>query len=180
MTPVMITIDPDRDTADAMAEYVKGRTPPTPTHPHPPSCLSSPCTSPSCPPDFSPKLIGLTGTPAQIQQVSRSYRVYYSQGPKDDDGDYIVSLLPPGASARPHLCSPVLSSGGPHHHHVPGGTRRGVCGLFWTEQTELGDQRRHRGSHEEAEEVGLRRSKPAEVLTLRGPSKVVPGFLFWS
>lgn len=63
LTPILITIDPERDTAEAMAAYVK---------------------------EFSPKLIGLTGTTAQIEQVSRSYRVYYSQGPKDEDNDYIV------------------------------------------------------------------------------------------
>ncbi|XP_068606237.1 protein SCO1 homolog, mitochondrial isoform X2 [Brachionichthys hirsutus] len=63
LTPILITIDPGRDTTEALAAYVE---------------------------EFSPKLIGLTGTPAQIEQVSRSYRVYYSPGPKDEDNDYIV------------------------------------------------------------------------------------------
>lgn len=35
-------------------------------------------------------LLGLTGSTEQIAQVSRSYRVCYSAGPKDEDQDYIV------------------------------------------------------------------------------------------
>lgn len=47
-------------------------------------------------------------------------------------------------------------AGGPHHHHVPGGTGRGVRGLLRTEQTQRRDQRLHRGSHEETEEGEVR------------------------
>lgn len=66
MQPLFVSVDPDRDSPKQMAEYIK---------------------------DFHPRLIGLTGTKEQIDKVTKSYRVYYSYGPKDTDDDYIVSFL---------------------------------------------------------------------------------------
>lgn len=52
VTPVMITIDPERDTPAVLAEYV---------------------------PLFHERLVGLTGTPEQIKQVADKYRIFYKR-----------------------------------------------------------------------------------------------------
>ncbi|MBP0464382.1 SCO family protein [Roseomonas sp. PWR1] len=63
VTPVFITIDPERDTQAALADYVSR---------------------------FHPRMVGLTGTPEQIAQAARAYRVYYAKVRPRDMGDYLM------------------------------------------------------------------------------------------
>jgi protein SCO1/2 len=65
ITPVFITVDPSRDGAGPLARYVGL---------------------------FSPKLVGLTGTQAQIDAVIRAYRVYVEKVPPASPGEpYLVN-----------------------------------------------------------------------------------------
>src|SRR5690606_33555212 len=59
--PIFITVDPERDTQDVMARYVK---------------------------QFNPRLIGLTGSPAEIATVAKAYRVYYEKVKDEDSSEY--------------------------------------------------------------------------------------------
>lgn len=57
VVPLFITVDPERDTPDKLAAYVKS---------------------------FHPRLVGLTGTAEEIRAVAKAYRVHYAkaQDPK--------------------------------------------------------------------------------------------------
>lgn len=61
--PLFITVDPARDTPAVLARYVKA---------------------------FDPRIVGLTGTPAQIAAVAKEYKVYFSPDESAQERDYQV------------------------------------------------------------------------------------------
>jgi protein SCO1/2 len=40
--------------------------------------------------DFHPDYVFLTGSPTQVQDMAKKYRVYVSKAEETDDGDYLV------------------------------------------------------------------------------------------
>lgn len=64
VTPVFITIDPERDTVEIVEEYAAA---------------------------FHPRMVGLTGDAETIDAVARKYRVFYSKGTLDEDGFYLMN-----------------------------------------------------------------------------------------
>ncbi|MBL8792103.1 MAG: SCO family protein [Rhizobiales bacterium] len=62
--PVLVSVDPARDTPQVLADYVA---------------------------NFGPQFTGLTGTPEQVQAMASSYRVYYAKvDNKDDPAAYLM------------------------------------------------------------------------------------------
>ena len=80
--PLFITIDPERDTADVLKDYV---------------------------PNFHADFIGLTGTASEIADVARAYRVYYAKAKDSGATDYlmdhssIIYLMGPDGSFVKHF-----------------------------------------------------------------------------
>ena len=82
-TPVLITVDPERDTPEQLASYVKS---------------------------FHPRLVGLTGTPAEIEAVAKAYRVYFKKvaDPKSTAGytidhSALIYVMGPDGAYRTHF-----------------------------------------------------------------------------
>jgi len=63
IVPIFVSVDPARDSLKALKEYAK---------------------------DFHPSYIFLTGSPQQVEQMAKKYRVYVSKADETDDGDYLV------------------------------------------------------------------------------------------
>jgi len=61
--PIFVSVDPARDSLKALKEYGK---------------------------DFHPSYVFLTGSPEQVQQMAKKYRVYVSKADETEDGDYLV------------------------------------------------------------------------------------------
>ena len=61
--PIFITVDPARDTVEQMKLYAS---------------------------NFHPRLIGLTGTPGQIAEAAKAYRVYYEKSTSSGGEDYLM------------------------------------------------------------------------------------------
>jgi cytochrome oxidase Cu insertion factor (SCO1/SenC/PrrC family) len=78
VAPLFITVDPERDTPEVLARYLKL---------------------------FGEGLIGLTGTPAEIADVARQYRVYYARVTPDhspyvmDHSSFVYLMDPKGRLA---------------------------------------------------------------------------------
>lgn len=58
VTPVFITIDPERDTVDVVREYTD---------------------------NFHDRMVGLTGSPEQVRAASQAYRTYYNKQDAEDE-----------------------------------------------------------------------------------------------
>jgi cytochrome oxidase Cu insertion factor (SCO1/SenC/PrrC family) len=63
VVPILITVDPERDTAPVLKDYVS---------------------------NFHPRMVGLTGTPEQVAQVAKAYRVFYQKASGATGGDYLM------------------------------------------------------------------------------------------
>ena len=64
IVPVFVTVDPTRDTPAVLKQFVSA---------------------------FHPRMVGLTGTPAEIAAVSKAYGVYAGKGAMQPGGGYLVN-----------------------------------------------------------------------------------------
>lgn len=81
VTPVFITVDPERDTPEVVGDYVR---------------------------HFHPRMVGLTGSAEQVDAAVKAYRAYYQKAPQEDgpylmDHSSIVYLMGPDGQFIRHF-----------------------------------------------------------------------------
>ncbi len=80
--PIMISVDPERDTPEVLKEYIS---------------------------NFHPSFIGLTGTPEQVKKAAAAYRTFYRKVAEEGGDDYqmdhssIVYLMDPDGKYLKHF-----------------------------------------------------------------------------
>jgi cytochrome oxidase Cu insertion factor (SCO1/SenC/PrrC family) len=63
VVPILITVDPERDTPEVLKDYVS---------------------------NFHPGMVGLTGTKEQIDRAAKAYRVFYQKAPGATADEYLM------------------------------------------------------------------------------------------
>ena len=63
IVPIFITIDPERDTPEVVGEFTS---------------------------NFGEELVGLTGSPEQIEEAAKAFSVYYAKGEVMENGGYMM------------------------------------------------------------------------------------------
>lgn len=63
VAPIFISVDPERDTPAVLKDYLS---------------------------NFDKRMVGLTGTPEQIKQITDAYKVYFAKSPLPQGTDYMV------------------------------------------------------------------------------------------
>lgn len=82
ITPILVTVDPARDTPEVLKSYVE---------------------------NFGPNVVGLTGSAEQVAAMARAYRVYYAKAGSGGATDYlmdhsnIIYLMGPDGSFLRHF-----------------------------------------------------------------------------
>ncbi|HEU4961856.1 MAG TPA: SCO family protein [Sphingomonas sp.] len=87
VVPIFVTVDPARDTPGVLKQFVSA---------------------------FSPRLVGLTGSPEAIARVAKEYRVFYEKQPVQPGGGYMIQhsdqAILFGPDGKPIVLVPVKDS----------------------------------------------------------------------
>jgi protein SCO1/2 len=84
--PLFITVDPERDTPQVLAEYTAA---------------------------IDQRIVGLTGTPQQIAAAAKTYRIFYAKRPAGDDYSMDHTAIIHVVRPNGHYASSFLTTDGP-------------------------------------------------------------------